>query len=251
MSLSQGIRPRPRLLDLFCCAGGAAMGYHRAGFDVVGVDINPQPNYPFEFHEGDALVAIGGMNTSPYRPRAPINLRHFDAIHASPPCQGYLNLGQMNRALGRDYKHPDLIAEARRTLQATGLPYVIENVEDASAELVDPIRLCGSSFGLPLRRHRLFESSAPLVAPPCNHRWQQIKRYWTGWRPKGETVQSTVVQIYGNAGGREHWQDAMGIDWMSPTEMCEAIPPAYTEFLGRQLIRFVELAQHEETSRAA
>lgn len=220
----------PVLLDAFCGAGGAARGYVDAGFDVVGVDIEPQPNYPYEFVQGDAIEFI---------------LEHghqFDGGHGSPPCQGYLNLGAVNRALGRDLDHPDLIAATRAAFEQVGFPYIIENVEDARDKLRDPVRLCGSSFGLPLRRHRLFESSVPLVAPPCNHRWQTGKRYWTGWRPKGETVLSTVVQIYGNAGGRDEWPAALGIDWMTPKEMCEAIPPAYTEFLGRQLIRFVENA---------
>lgn len=219
---------RPLLLDLFCGAGGAAMGYYLAGFNVVGVDIAPQPNYPFAFHRADVLDFFFGG---------------FDAIHASPPCQSYLNLGKVNEAQGREYDHPDLVAATREMLIATGLPYIIENIE--GAPLKDPVRLCGSSFGLPLRRHRLFESNVPLVGPPCNHKWQTEKKYWTGWRPKGETVKSTVVQIYGNGGGRDEWPAAMGIDWMTPAEMCEAIPPTYTEFLGRQLIRFVELAQSE------
>lgn len=186
-----------KLLDLFCCAGGAAVGYHRAGFDVVGVDIEPQPNYPFEFVRRDAIEALNDWDF----------IGRFDAFHASPPCQSYLNLGKVNEALGRDYEHPDLVAETRAHLRGLAKPYVIENVENAP--LVDPVRLCGSSFGLPLRRHRLFESNVPLVVPPCNHRWQKVKRYWTGWRPNGETVKATVVQIYGNAGaarsGRRRW----------------------------------------------
>jgi DNA (cytosine-5)-methyltransferase 1 len=233
---------RPLLLDLFCCAGGAAKGYHDAGFEVVGVDIEPQPNYPFEFIQADALRYLEDLIGF----RSPVT-----AIHASPPCQGYLNLGGVNKAQGRDYDHPDLIAATRALIVQTGLPYVIENVADAKPLLKDPVRLCGSSFGLPIRRHRLFESNVSLVVPPCNHRWQKAKRYWTGWRPKGETVLATVVQIYGNAGGRDEWPKAMGIDWMSSAEMIEAIPPAYTEFLGRQLIRFVELAQAQDEEMAA
>ena len=214
----------PRLLDLFCGAGGAGMGYHRAGFDVTGVDIAPQSNYPFEFHQGDALDFVA------------THWREFDAIHASPPCQGYLNLGAVNRAQGRTYDHPDLISETRRLLISTGLPFVIENVADARRQLRDPVRICGTGLSLPLRRHRLFESSAPLEGVACRHDLYTEPRYWTGWRPKGEHRLSTVVQVYGNAGGREHWPAAMGIDWMTSREMCEAIPPAYTQFIGRQLI---------------
>lgn len=229
---------RPILLDVYCCAGGAAMGYHRAGFDVIGVDIEPQPNYPFEFVQDDALRFLAALNALGSYAGV-----EFAAVHASPPCQGYLNLGGVNRAQGRDYEHPDLVAATRDALRRLGLPYIIENVENAP--LINPVRLCGSSFGLPLRRHRMFESNVPLVAPPCNHKWQKVKRYWTGWRPNGETRKATVVQIYGNGGGREEWGPALGVDWMSPAEMCEAIPPAYTEFLGRQLARFVELANYD------
>jgi len=214
----------PRLLDLFCCAGGAAMGYHRAGFEVVGVDINPQPRYPFEFHQGDALEFVKAHG------------HEFDAIHASPPCQGYLNLGKVNQALGRDYEHPQLITETRDLLIATGLPYVIENVADARRELCDPIRICGTGLHLPLRRHRLFESNVDLEGVACEHHRYTEPRYWTSWRPRGEVRLSTVVQVYGNAGGREHWPAAMGIDWMTASEMVEAIPPAYTEHVGNQLI---------------
>lgn len=220
----------PRLLDLFCCAGGAGKGYADAGFDVVGVDIAPQPNYPFEFHQADALDFVAE------------HWREFDVIHASPPCQGYLNLAAVNRAQGRTYDHPDLIAETRRLLVATGLPYVIENVADAKPQLRAPVRICGTGLHLPLRRHRLFESNLPLVGVPCAHHRYTEPRYWTGWRPKGEHRLSTVVQVYGNAGGREEWPAAMGIDWMTPKEMTEAIPPAYTEYLGAQLIDQLDAA---------
>ena len=201
------------------------MGYHRAGFDVIGIDIEPQPRYPFEFIQADAMT---------YVHRRPVH-----AIHASPPCQGYLNLTRVNEALGRDPQHEDLIAATREALTATGLPYVIENVQDARARLVDPVRLCGTSFGLPLRRHRLFESNVPLAGLQCAHHLFTEPRYWTGWRPKGEHRLSTVVQVYGNAGGKEHWPAAMDIDWMDDHGMCEAVPPAYTEHIGRQLIAHV------------
>lgn len=221
---------RQRLLDLFCCAGGAGMGYHRAGFDVVGVDIRPQPNYPFEFHQSDALEFVLDHGLE------------FDAIHASPPCQGYLNLGAVNRALGRKQAHPDLIGPTRAILKATGLPYVIENVEDAKKSLQSPTRICGTGLNLPLRRHRLFESNHLIMGIECAHDRFTEPKYWTGWRPKGEHRLSTVVQVYGNAGGTEHWPTAMGIDWMTNAEMCEAIPPAYTEYVGQQLMEALRSA---------
>jgi len=237
---------RPRLLDLFCCAGGAAMGYHRAGFDLYAVDITPQPNYPFAFHQGDALdvmrrLLLGEAVAFTHRDGTVewLTLADFDAIHASPPCQGYLNLGKVNQALGRDYEHPQLIAATRDLIAATGLPYVIENVADARRELREPIRICGTGLHLPLRRHRLFESNVDLEGVACAHHRYTERRYWTSWRPRGEVRLSTVVQVYGNAGGREHWPAAMGIDWMTAAEMVEAIPPAYTEHIGRQLLAHI------------
>ena len=144
---------KPILLDLFCKAGGGAVGYTRAGFEVIGVDIRPQPNYPFEFHQADALS---------------ISLEGFDAYHASPPCQHASKIRVMNRILrpGK-YHHPDLIRETRERLVATGKPYVIENVEGSDLEA--PAVVCGSWFGLDLRRHRLFESNIPLFSTPCCH----------------------------------------------------------------------------------
>jgi DNA (cytosine-5)-methyltransferase 1 len=213
-----------KLLDLFCGAGGAGMGYVRAGFEVVGVDIAPMPNYPFEFHQADALMYLAA------------HWREFDAIHTSPPCQSYLNLGAVNKTMGRTYDHPDLIGHTRRLLLDTGIPYVIENVADAKPQLRNPIRVCGTGLNLPLRRHRLFESNIPLEGVPCRHDRYTEPKYWTGWRPKGEHRLSTIVQVYGNAGGREHWPAAMGIDWMTPKEMTEAIPPSYAQHVGEQLM---------------
>lgn len=206
------------------------MGYHRAGFEVVGVDIEPQPNYPFEFHRADALDVLEGLVTTESI------LGRFDVIHASPPCQAYLNLGAVNRALGRSYDHADLIGTTREWLQALGVLYVIENVPDARPKLIDPVRVCGTSFGLPLRRHRLFESNVPLTGTACAHHRFTEKRYWTGWRPKGEHRLSTVVQVYGNAADKHEWPSAMGIDWMTNDGMAEAIPPVYTEHVGAQLL---------------
>jgi DNA (cytosine-5)-methyltransferase 1 len=221
---------RPRLLDLFAGAGGAAVGYNRAGFDVVGVDIAPQPNYPFEFHQGDWWDALFDLASE------------ADVIHASPPCQGYLNLSKQNRAMGRRVDHALLIGRVRDALRLLHRPWVIENVPDARLALIDPVRLCGTAFGLPLRRHRLFESSVPLEGVACAHGRFTEPKYWTGWRPNGEHRLSTVVQVYGNAGGKHEWPAAMGIDWATNDEIAEAIPPAYSRFVGAQLLDHLALA---------
>lgn len=141
---------KPRLLDLFCCAGGAAMGYHRAGFDVIGVDIEKRPRYPFPMLRCDVL-------DMDYR-----FLRTFDAIHASPPCQAHSDLAKRNKNAD---KWPKLIPPTRKMLREAGVPYIIENVE--GAPLIDPVVLCGTMFpGLRVLRHRLFECSFPVQAPP-------------------------------------------------------------------------------------
>jgi len=216
----------PRLLDLFCGAGGAAMGYHQAGFDVVGVDIKPQPDYPFEFHQADALT---------YWPVSVLTGKwlEFAAIHASPPCQLY---SDMHGSTG-----PDLIGPTRDMLEAIGLPYVIENVE--GAPLHDPIKLCGSMFDLDVERHRLFETNWAIG----NHHWPCRHRIWA---PRfdvydhGKHYKARTVPVYGTGGGKaaEHWGRAMGIDWMTRAELAEAIPPAYTEWIGRFLLEQVAVA---------
>jgi DNA (cytosine-5)-methyltransferase 1 len=203
---------RPRLLDLFCCAGGAGMGYHRAGFEVVGIDIDPQPHYPFELHQGDALKYL---------------LEHhheFDAFHASPPCQAW-TLAQ--RIQGNE--HPDFVTATRSAFELIGKPWVIENVE--GAPLRSPITVCGASFpGLRVYRHRLFESNVPLTAPPHRAHTAPIRKM--GRRPEpGE-----FMHVVGNFSGAALAREAMGIDWMTRDELREAIPPAYTEHIGRQLI---------------
>lgn len=213
-----------RILDLFCCQGGASRGYVDAGFEVVGVDIEAQPRYPYEFVQADAIEYLAAHG------------HEFDAIHASPPCQSFLNLGAVNKALGRDYDYPNLIGPVRELLRLSGRPYVIENVQDAAGELMNPVRICGTGLGKPLRRHRLFESDLRLEGVACNHSAFTEPKYWTGWRPKGEKRLSTVVQVYGNAGGQSEWPEAMGIDWMDRHGFVEAIPPAYTEHIGRQLM---------------
>lgn len=217
---------RPLLLDLFCGAGGAAMGYRRAGFDVIGVDINDQPNYPFEFHQGDALAVLQSMIVVPRwlwnRPVA--------AVHASPPCQHFTAYRRHRKDITNRYA--ELIAPTREALAATGLPYVIENVP--GAPLRNPITLCGSMFGLDVRRHRLFESNVPMLAPQCDHGvWTERKYPGATNRTNGRyTAEIGVWRI-----PLEEQKAAMGIDWdISLRMLSEAIPPAYTEWIGQQLI---------------
>ena len=216
---------KPRLLDLFCGAGGAAMGYHRAGFEVVGVDIKPQPNYPFEFHQADAFVWLEEQCLGPTWKWEP------DAIHASPPCQAftvYNNTGNVG-------EYPDLIEPTRELLRATGLPYVIENVPGAPLE--DPVRICGTSLGLEVRRHRLFETNFLLFVPPCTH-GQFTERKYPGStnRPNGRTV----ANIGEWRVPLEQQKQAMGVDWMTLEELSESIPPAYTELIGHQLKQHIQ-----------
>jgi DNA (cytosine-5)-methyltransferase 1 len=210
---------RPRLLDLFCGAGGAAMGYHRAGFDVTGVDIAPQPHYPFKFHRGDAM-------TWP--------LDGYDAIHASPPCQAYSAATQMHDRT----RHPDLVDAVRDRLAGAGVPYVIENV--AGSPLRNWAQVCGSGLGMVrIRRHRWFESNVMLLGVPCAH---------------GQNRRVMSVTGHGENGGDGKvgpgWLTvdrvaAMGIDWMTRDEMSLAIPPAYTEHIGTQLLAYIEVTTYD------
>jgi len=217
-----------RLLDLFCGAGGCSMGYHRAGFEVVGVDINPQPNYPFEFHQADAL-------TYP--------LDGFDVIHASPPCQHFTKYRNCRKDIAERYE--DLIEPVRKRLEDAGRPYVIENV--VGAPLLSPVTLCGSMFGLDVRRHRLFESNVPMFPPACNHNIWEPNRFPGGRsreRGHARVLCRGTVEV-----GR--WniplatqQRAMGIDFISDVRMLsQAIPPAYTEWIGRQIMEALALKQ--------
>jgi DNA (cytosine-5)-methyltransferase 1 len=205
---------KPRLLDLFCGAGGCSVGYARAGFEVVGVDINPQPHYPFEFHQADAL-------TYP--------LEGFDCYHASPPCQHY-SLACV--AAHTTHKFPDLLPATRERLKTTNKPWAIENVPNA------PMRadfiLCGSQFGLPIVRHRLFELYPMILAlvASCNHVDEPIGVY-------GHGTNSWYRRKTGHNASTQDWRDAMGIQWMTKSELSEAIPPAYTEFIGKYLMQEV------------
>ena len=227
------------------------MGYHRSGFEVVGVDIAPQPNYPFEFVQADALEYLSGLlhgrahgdwDGSEY------GLGDFDAIHASPPCQAHSTIAKQVRKLGRTAnEHPDLVPQTRELLQAMQLPYVIENV--VGAPLINPTLLCGSSFGLDVRRHRLFETNWPLLAPPCAHGWQTPRfRSLDSRRAKsvvpihGSSQLASVVGVHGNLnyrGEMELRKRAMEICWMSNYELTQAIPPAYTELIGHQLLTYL------------
>ncbi len=184
------------------------MGYHRAGFDVTGVDIEPQPNYPFAFFQANALE---------------FPLDEFDFIHASPPCQHYSLGAQRWKHEGREY--PDLVAATRERLIRSGKPYVIENV--VGAPLINPITLCGTQFGLKVIRHRIFESNIPLQTPPHHRHIGTVKG--------GEYV--TVAGHGGDGSGKyELWCEAMGIDWMTKQELTQAVPPAYAEFIGKQVM---------------
>jgi DNA (cytosine-5)-methyltransferase 1 len=213
----------PRALDLFCCAGGASMGLHRAGFDVVGVDIKPQPRYPFAFHQADAMT---------------FPLDGFDFIWASPPCQGYSAMRHAPGAVGA----PLLIKRIRRRLCGTNALWVVENVEDARWAMRDPIMLCGSMFGLEaqgcrLQRHRLFQANFPIDAPQCAHDDRPVVGVYGGHARKRSAKA-------GGRGTRDVWEGghkaaaakAMGIDWMTLAEMSEAIPPAYAEYIGRAAV---------------
>lgn len=255
---------RPRLLDLFCCEGGAAVGYHRAGFDVVGVDLFKHTNaqskaagysqdrYPFESHQADAIEYA---------------LEHgheYDAIHASPPCQAY-SIATAGNPVARA-GHTRLIAATRDALQRTGRPYVIENVERAAhlGEMRDPVLLCGRMFGLEaedadgerllLDRHRVFEASFPLVAPPhVPHGEGQVAGVYGGGRRAKRRPGETLAEVaprdryaakHERKGGyvprsKPVLQKLLGIDWMTVGGMQECLPPAYTTYVGIQLMEAI------------
>jgi DNA (cytosine-5)-methyltransferase 1 len=214
---------RPRLLDLFCGAGGCSVGYHRAGFDVVGVDLVEHPDYPFPFHKADALT---------------FPLDGFDVVHASPPCQRYSTI------TSDPSRHPDLLEPVRDRLLAWGGLYVIENVAGAARLLRQPVKVCGSAFGLAVRRHRYFECNTFVLGAMCMH------------------PEEAPIGVYGDHGQQDHEyrrpdgtrrgqkardvaqaRKAMGIDWMTSwDDLADAIPPAYTEHIGTQLLAHLEAA---------
>jgi DNA (cytosine-5)-methyltransferase 1 len=209
---------KPMALDLFCGAGGVSMGLNRAGYEVFGVDIAPQPHYPFAFAQADAL-------------RPPFDLSRFDLIWASPPCQAHVSLRWMHNAK----KHADLIPATRALLAGSGRPYVIENVPGAKT-LGTGLVLCGSMFGLgaegaELRRHRHFETSFLVLTEPCKHRRGRVIGVYGGHgRDRRRLVNTRDFST-------EARREAMGIDWMTGNELSQAIPPAYAEFIGRAALR--------------
>lgn len=222
---------RPLLLDLFCGAGGAAVGYHRAGFDVIGVDIEPQPHFPFEFHQADAVSILRGMDNWPnfngelWRPST------YAAIHASPPCQDHTKL-YVPEKHGTGW----MLAAAREHLESIGLPWVIENVPGAPMRV--DVELCGCMFGLGsgernLYRPRWFETSwrAFSLRPPCHHKGRAITVAGHGAQGSWE--------YEGGAPTQDDRKRAMGIDWMNRNELGQAIPPAFTEHVGGLLMDVV------------
>jgi hypothetical protein len=215
---------KPRLLDLFCGAGGAAMGYSRAGFEVVGVDVNAQPHYPFEFHQADAM-------TYP--------LDGFDVIHASPPCQAYTRKeATWGRARNHWLEHPDLLGPTRDRLAATGLPYVVENVPGAPIRA--QLQLCGTMFGLRIAKHRLFEGNwaMPMAPATCDHR--DVYNPWSGKGRSADKLRAAQGTPWiPMSGGASRKAGVTG-------DLFNAIPPAYTEHVGRAL-----MAHMLEAERAA
>ena len=233
-----------RVLDLFCGAGGASEGYRRAGYEVVGVDLRPQPHYPFRFIRYDAMVLLEAMA----RGWGPIRIqqhqqadfifdaRDYDFVHLSPPCQVHTRAKHLRDAQGGKPSEPDLVERSLELLGRSKVVWVMENVP--GAPLPDPIVLCGSMFGLKVRRHRLFSSNIPLKAPgPCRHK-EQGKPVGV-YHAMGDTAQGmdrkTGRWVVGGSTARtlEEAQEAMGIDWMNWRELKLAIPPAYTEYLAR------------------
>ena len=222
-----------KCLDLYCKAGGAAKGYNMAGFEVIGVDIESQPNYPYEFIQADALEVLKNKDF----------IRQFDFIHASPPCQFHSKAKGLSKARngGKYGNHFDLIPATRELLKATGKPYVIENV--AGSTLINPIKSYGSQFkNLYTQRERWFESNIPLVEPETPKSKMKTPSAGNGIGEDGS------ISICGNGGVRGlnakqivlYWGFALGgIDWMTREELAEAIPPAYTEYIGKQIIDYL------------
>jgi len=214
---------RPLLLDLFCGIGGAATGYHRAGFDVIGVDWKPMSEYPFPIFRADAIE----FGVPEY-----INGMKVDAVHASPPCKRFSTL---SKSLGYD-SHTDLLTPTREMLSKLSIPWIIENVP--GAPMRNPIILCGSMFDLRiergyLQRHRLFESNVLLMVPgPCNHTGQAIGVYGNG-QGGGSLKNRTANAAEARA--------LMGIDWAGRNGITQALPPAYTEYLGCQIRQLQEV----------
>ena len=222
------------ILDLFCGAGGAARGYADAGFEVIGVDIEHHPDFPYEHYVEDAISSLEGMldeyNTYDGVP--------IDAIHASPPCPAYSTMTPDKS------KHPMLIGPVRDLMVKTGLPYVIENVEGAKSHMVDPVKLCGSMFpydSLKVRRHRLFETNFPVHKLRCNHKSQGevVGVYGNHWDSR-EFLRPDGTRRGRKAQSLEEGRSAMGVDWMEWRDLKDSIPPAYTRWVGRHIREHLE-----------
>jgi DNA (cytosine-5)-methyltransferase 1 len=207
-----------RLLDLYCCAGGASFGYEQAGFEVVGVDIEPQPKYRGTFIQSDAIEYLRE------------HWQEFDAIHASPPCQSYSTSSMQFRLNGKVY--PDLIEATRIELIKTSKPYIIENVP--GSPLIDPVELCGTMFGLRTYRHRLFESNFKIDVP--EHPKHINKNAKMGRRAKPDEF----IQYVGHFSGVQIVAEMTGLTWLGQYELAQSIPPAYTKFIGEQLISYLQ-----------
>jgi hypothetical protein len=241
MDKEVGRMSNPKLIDLYSCAGGAAVGYSRAGFDVYGVDIVPRDNYPFSFHLGDALEVLatliaGGMVDFRH-PDGSVEwlaLEDFAAAHGSPPCQASTAL---TKGTNKGLEYINLIPETRAAFALLGIPTIIENVQ--GSDLRRDLILCGEMFGLGVLRHRYFELGNWSMIPPAHvpHRGKV-----RGWR-HGEYFDGPYLAVYGNGGGKgsvAEWQKAMGIDWTDDRkEIAEAIPPAMTLCIGERLRELV------------
>lgn len=248
-----------KLLDTFCCAGGCSEGYRRAGFQPYGIDIVNQPHYPFPILIMDALEALDRLikgESLTFSNGETLHLPDFAAIHASPPCQ-HDSVMTAGRWQDRINDHPDLIQPVHDLLVMSGKPYVVENVAGAKHKLINPVLLCGTMFGLQtkagsqLRRHRYFEMPwYNALTPPCAHgKSSAIGVYGGGQNPDRKRIPATIG-VWVHAGGTSNRdgliqfgtqdrRDAMGIDWMVGSELSEAIPPVYMEFIGRELKQWI------------
>lgn len=237
---------KPKLLDLYCGAGGASMGYHRAGFEVTGVDFKKQKRYPFTFIQADAIEYLREHG------------HEYDAIAASPPCQAHSIITPDKS------RHKDMIPATRYLLDKIGKPYVIENVYGAKRSMINPFMLCGSQFDLKVYRHRLFESNVLILVPehfPHNDNTPVAghgvsEKGFISITSGGNTTEMKInpnakrrsgtygisnkgfVCVSGHFSGLEYCKMAMGIDWMTGKELAQAIPPAFTEHIGKQLILY-------------
>jgi DNA (cytosine-5)-methyltransferase 1 len=242
-----------KLLDLFCCAGGAAVGYYRAfnqECEILGIDKDAHPDYPFDFWRMDALEVLtfflNGhtlITIDKNRKRKEWNLSSFDFIHASPPCQFGTAAQYLGIARNGNYpEHENLIPKTRELILKTGKPYVIENVAGSRKHLHHPVMLCGLSFGLKVYRHRYFETSPFILVPPHIRHKDTTPSAGNGKSPKGFISVCGTGGVKGMTAGEilDYWRFAMGIDWMTDRhEIAEAIPPAYTEYIGRRMLELL------------